>query len=157
MFANGKIHDVILRDLTKFLDERGWLTELFREDEVPPEFLPVMCYVSMTLPGIARGPHEHADQADYFAFLGPSNFKIYLWDNRKGSPTYMVRQAFFAGADAPRVVIIPAGVAHAYRNVGTATGMVMNLPNRLFAGRGKKDPVDEIRHELDPRTIFLLD
>jgi len=157
MFTNGKIHDVVVRDLTKFLDERGWLTELFREDEVPPEFLPVMCYVSMTLPGIARGPHEHADQADYFAFLGPSNFKIYLWDNRKGSPTYMVRQAFLAGVDVPRVVIIPAGVAHAYRNVGTATGMVVNLPNRLFAGRGKKEPVDEIRHELDPKTIFLLD
>ena len=89
MFVNGKIHDVVVRDLTKFLDERGWLTELFREDEVPPEFLPVMCYVSMTLPGIARGPHEHADQADYFAFLGPSNFKVYLWDNRKESPDRM--------------------------------------------------------------------
>ena len=97
------------------------------------------------------------DQADCFGFIGPSNFKVYLWDNRKGSPTYMVRQVVFAGQDSPRVVVIPPGVVHAYRNVGGKDGMVVNLPNRLYAGKGKKDPVDEIRHEDDPETIYKMD
>ena len=44
-----------------------------------------MAYISMTEPGIARGPHEHAEQADCFCFLGPSNFTVYLWDRRPGS------------------------------------------------------------------------
>ena len=35
--------------------------------------------------------------------------------------------------------------------------MVVNLPNRLYAGQGKKEPVDEIRHEADPQSIFVLD
>jgi dTDP-4-dehydrorhamnose 3,5-epimerase len=157
MFTNGKIHDVPVKNLTKFIDERGWLVELFREDEIDRQFLPVMSYISVTLPGIARGPHEHVDQADCFAFIGPSNFKVYLWDNRKGSPTYMTRQIVFAGQDAPRVVIIPPGVVHAYRNVGGKDGMVINLPNRLYAGKGKKDPVDEIRHEADANSPFILD
>ena len=157
MFKNGRIEGVILRDLVKYVDDRGWLAELFREDEIPKEFLPVMGYVSMTQSGITRGPHEHVDQADFFGFLGPSNFKIYLWDNRTGSPTYMTRQIVFGGEDAPKSVIIPPGVVHAYRNVGGKVGMVVNFPNRLFAGKGKKDKVDEIRHEDNPKTIFALD
>jgi dTDP-4-dehydrorhamnose 3,5-epimerase len=157
MFKNGTIQDVVVRNLTKYIDDRGWLSELFRSDEIFPEFFPVMGYVSMTAPGVTRGPHEHADQADCFAFFGPSNFKIVLWDNRKPSPTFMTRQIVYAGEDAPRSIIIPRGVVHAYRNIGEGRGMVLNFPNRLFAGEGKKHPVDEIRHEADPGTSFLLD
>jgi dTDP-4-dehydrorhamnose 3,5-epimerase len=157
MFANGNIKDVVVKDLVKWADDRGWLTELFREDEIDTRYRPVMGYISMSHPGIARGPHEHVDQADYFAFIGPSNFKIYLWDNRKDSPTFMTRQVLSAGEDAPRTVIIPAGVVHAYKNVGGKLGMVVNLPNRLFAGPGKKEKVDEIRHERDPNSIFVID
>jgi len=157
MFTKGVIKDVVVKDLVKFVDERGWLTEIFRSDELDQQYTPVMEYVSMTRTDVARGPHEHVDQADNFAFIGPSNFKVYLWDNRKGSPTYMTRQVIYAGEDAPKTVIIPAGIVHAYKNVGGRPGMVINCPNRLFAGNGKKEPVDEIRHELDPHTIFQLD
>jgi dTDP-4-dehydrorhamnose 3,5-epimerase len=157
MFKNGKIQDVVVRDLAKIVDDRGWLTELFRKDEIPEQYVPVMAYVSMTLPGIARGPHEHVAQADYFGFIGPSDFKIFLWDNRPDSPTYMVRQVLFAGENVPRTVIIPPGVVHAYKNVGGKTGMVLNLPNALYAGDGKHQPVDEIRHEADPHSAFHLD
>lgn len=69
----------------------------------------------------------------------------------------MVRQIVYAGEDAPKSVVIPAGVVHAYKNVGGKQGMVVNSPNRLFAGTGKKDPVDEVRHEDDPNSIFKLD
>ncbi|MDL1892350.1 dTDP-4-dehydrorhamnose 3,5-epimerase [Sphingobacteriales bacterium CHB3] len=157
MFKTGKIEGVIVKNLIKFIDERGWLVETFRQDELEEQFFPVMGYISMTNAGVARGPHEHIDQADNFAFLGPSNFKVYLWDNRKSSPTYMVRQIVYAGEDAPKSVVIPAGVVHAYKNVGGKQGMVVNSPNRLFAGTGKKDPVDEVRHEDDPNSIFKLD
>ena len=157
MFQEGKIHDVVIRDLKKFVDDRGWLAELFREDEVEQQFMPMMSYISVTHPGIARGPHEHVDQADMFAFIGPSNFKVYLWDARKNSPTFQNKFVFIAGEDAPKSVIIPPGVVHAYKNVGTSEGTVVNLPNKLFAGNGKKEPVDEIRHENFPDTLFQLD
>lgn len=157
MFQEGKIHDVVIRDLKKIVDGRGWLAELFREDEVEQQFMPMMSYISVTHPGIARGPHEHADQADMFAFIGPSNFKVYLWDARKNSPTFQNRLVFIAGEDAPKSVIIPPGVVHAYKNVGTSEGTVVNLPNKLFAGKGKKEPVDEIRHENRTDTLFQLD
>ncbi|MBV8857728.1 MAG: dTDP-4-dehydrorhamnose 3,5-epimerase family protein [Acidobacteria bacterium] len=156
-FKRGAIAGVLVRELKKYVDERGWLAELFRDDETAEEYLPAMSYVSATLPGVQRGPHEHADQADYFCFIGPSNFKLRMWDNRPESETYGCVMTVYAGEDAPKAVLVPKGVVHAYRNVGTAAGIVVNLPNRLYAGRGRGEPVDEIRHEDDPDTVFRVD
>ena len=156
-FKNGKIHDVVIRDLMKYQDQRGWLMELFRSDEIAEEFLPTMSYISQTEPGVARGPHEHKDQADLFAFVGPSMFRLYLWDAREQSPTFGHKMVFDAGEQKPQVVIIPAGVVHAYRNVGTIQGWVINLPNRLYAGKKRKEAVDEIRHESDLNSPYQLD
>ncbi|MCI0463053.1 MAG: dTDP-4-dehydrorhamnose 3,5-epimerase family protein [Gemmataceae bacterium] len=156
-FHDGPIDGVIYRPLSVYHDGRGWLCELFRHDDLPAEFHPVMAYVSETLPGVTRGPHEHRDQADCFCFLGPSNFKVVMWDNRPGSPTCGARQEVVAGADKPALVVIPAGVVHGYRNVGSVPGLVFNAPNRLYRGPGKKEPVDEIRHEDDPASPFQFD
>ena len=122
-FKKGTIHDVIIRELTKFQDKRGWLMELFRSDEIREEFLPTMSYISQTEPGVVRGPHEHKDQADLFCFIGPSTFRLYLWDARKHSPTFGHQMVFEAGEQKPQAVIIPAGIVHAYRNVGMKSGM----------------------------------
>jgi dTDP-4-dehydrorhamnose 3,5-epimerase len=153
----GRIHDVIWKRLVKFHDNRGWLCELFRDDDLPPESHPVMAYISMTEPGVARGPHEHVDQADYFCFIGPSNFKVYLWDARPHSPTYLSSQTEVAGIDNPMMLIVPAGVVHAYKNVGGEQGLVFNCPNRLYKGHGRKEPVDEIRYEEQTGSPFRLE
>jgi dTDP-4-dehydrorhamnose 3,5-epimerase len=153
-FQSGTVAGVIWKTLEKHHDPRGWLCELFRQDEVPPEYFPVMAYLSTTEPGVARGPHEHVEQTDYFCFLGPSNFLLALWDNRPGSITFRVRQNAVVGVDNPTLVIIPPGVVHGYKNVGRETGLVVNCANRLYRGRGRAEPVDEIRHELDPASPF---
>jgi dTDP-4-dehydrorhamnose 3,5-epimerase len=146
-FRDGPIDDVIWKRLTFHRDARGWLCELFRHDEMAADAYPVMAYMSMTEPGIARGPHEHIDQADYFCFIGPGDFKVYLWDARKDSRTYGHRDVRIVGESAPFALIVPAGVVHAYKNVGTGPGVVFNAANRLYKGWGKREPVDEIRHE----------
>jgi dTDP-4-dehydrorhamnose 3,5-epimerase len=156
-FHPGSIDGVIWKPLRKYQDSRGWLCELFRHDELPVEFHPTMAYISMTEPGVARGPHEHADQADYFCFLGPTNFKMYLWDNRPNSKSYLARQVEIVGADKSTALIVPPGVVHAYKNISSEPGLVFNCPNRLYKGPGRKDPVDEIRHEADKNTLFQLD
>jgi dTDP-4-dehydrorhamnose 3,5-epimerase len=157
VYQKGRIHDVIVKPLTKFLDERGWLSEMFRADELPEGISPAMAYISMTVPGVARGPHEHLEQTDYFCFIGPANFKVYLWDARKNSPTFGVKQLLYCGIDSPMAVIVPPGVVHAYKNVSSENGIVFNAPDRLYAGQGKKDPVDELRHEDVVDSPFILD
>ncbi|MBI4584662.1 MAG: dTDP-4-dehydrorhamnose 3,5-epimerase family protein [Planctomycetes bacterium] len=137
-----------------FRDPRGWLIEIFRRDEGDPRLLPAMGYVSMTRPGMARGPHEHAEQTDRFFFGGPSVFRLTMWDNRADSPTFQGKMVVECGSGAPAVVVIPPGVVHAYRNIGAVEGLVFNCPDRLYAGEKKKGPVDEIRHEDDPDSPF---
>ena len=156
-FTEKDIADVIVYPLKRYHDERGWLAELFRHDELKEEFFPAMSYISITKPGIQRGPHEHVDQADLFCFIGPSTFNIRLWDNRLDSRTFKHFMSLNVGEDDPKAVIVPKGVVHGYRNVGDVDGMVINCPNRLYMGEGKRDPIDEIRHEDDPETIYRMD
>jgi dTDP-4-dehydrorhamnose 3,5-epimerase len=151
------IHDVKWVPLKFFRDDRGWLTELFRDDLIDPKYHPVMAYVSLTRPGVARGPHEHAEQADYFAFIGPSTFRVYLWDARKDYPSYGKKEVREVGEAAPFALLVPPGVVHAYKNVGDKDGCVFNAANRLYGGWLKQDSVDEIRHEKDPATPYRLD
>ncbi len=157
MFKNGNIEGVLIKELKKHTDARGWLIETYRDDEIDSQYTPVMSYISMTNSQIARGPHEHIFQTDLFGFIGPSTFKIYLWDNRKDSPTYLHKMIITAGEDDPKSILVPPGVVHAYKNIGNKLGMVTNYPNRLFMGAEKKEKVDEIRHENDENTIFKLD
>lgn len=142
-------------------DRRGWLIELFREDVLKESgqegARPVMAYLSMTLPGVVRGPHEHREQTDFFAFIGPSDFEVTLWDNRFGSPTYRHRERLTLGASRPATLIVPPGVVHGYRNIGDVDGWVFNFPNRLYRGTGRQDEVDEIRHEDLPDSPFRLE
>jgi dTDP-4-dehydrorhamnose 3,5-epimerase len=146
------LEGVIIRELGVYTDERGWLVEIFRNDDTA--YRPAMSYMSMTRPGVARGPHEHMDQTDLFCFFG--NFRLFLWDNRKGSSTFGKKMIIdFDGR--PHIAIVPPGVVHAYKNVGQSESFVLNLPDRLFKGEGRAFPVDEVRYEHDPDSPFRTD
>ena len=151
-FSDGKIEGVVVTPLTVHEDRRGSLTEVFRSDELVMSI--EMGYVSVTKPGIGRGPHEHVLQSDVFCFPGPGIFEIRLWDRRPGSATFGESIRLQAGTGAPAVLVIPPGVVHGYRNISAEDGLVINLPNRLYRGEGKQDEVDEIRHEDEPDSPF---
>jgi dTDP-4-dehydrorhamnose 3,5-epimerase len=156
-FKDGPIEGVIVTALTAFRDARGWLIELFRHDQLPRDNWPEMAYLSETLPGVARGPHEHVDQDDFFAFVGPGDLTLYCWDARDDSATFGRRLKLVVGQSHPVSVIVPKGVVHAYHNFGPVPAWVFNAPNRLYAGEGKREPVDEIRHESRPDNPYPLD
>jgi dTDP-4-dehydrorhamnose 3,5-epimerase len=61
------------------------------------------------------------------------------------------------GASRPARVVIPPGVVHAYKNVGDVPGLIVNMPNRLYGGAGRRGPVDETRHELVAGQPYLMD
>lgn len=156
-WKTGDIDGVVLKPLARHIDARGWLMEMFRSDELDPELMPTMSYVSLTLPGVTRGPHEHVEQTDMFAFIGPGSFQLRLWDRREYSPTFGHTIVTILGADNPSIAIVPPGVVHGYTNVSDVDGLVLNFPNRLYAGEGKRSPVDEIRHEDDPTGQFSME
>ena len=156
-FKKGEIEGVIIEKLIKYSDERGFLVETFRVDNLSDNLQPVMSYVSYTNPGIARGPHEHLKQTDIFCFMGSGNFRIKLWDNRKESKTYRCCMEILGGEDNPIRIIVPPGIVHGYKNISEEVdGMVLNYPDKLYRGWGRKEEVDEIRHE-DKEDEFYLD
>ena len=141
-----------VRELIVHENRRGWLAEIIRDDE--SEFKPVMSYLSMTRPGLLRGPHEHREQTDCFCFVG--RFNLYLWDNRSTSPTYKEYKVI-ATTGVPTLAVVPPGIVHAYKNVDSVEGLVLNLPDRLYGGQGKGEEVDEVRHEDDPESPFRIE
>lgn len=148
------IKGVVIKNLNKNEDERGWLAEIWRSDE--SNFSPAMSYVSETKPGVIRGPHEHEFQADGFVFLGPGNFRLFLWDNRQDSQTFKEEMQIEVGENNPVFVIVPPGVVHGYKCISEKEAWCINLPDKLYAGKDKKEKVDEIRHEKDPNSPFKI-
>ena len=148
------IKGVIIKKLNKFEDSRGWLAEIWRRDE--SDFQPAMGYVSVTKPGIARGPHEHQFQSDVFVFLGPGDFEIHLWDRRKNSATNGEYWREKVGEENPCLVIVPPGVVHGYKCVSGEPAFCINLPDRLYRGEGKKEEVDEIRWENKEESPYKI-
>ena len=154
--SKNTIEDVIITPLEFRHDKRGWLTELFRSDELTEFLVPVMAYVSETCPGVSRGPHEHRDQTDLFCFFGPGDMTLYLWDTRESSLTRGAKLQILVGESNPCRVIVPPGVVHGYKNISDKNALVFNAPNRLFAGVNRESPVDEIRHEDDEHSPFQI-
>lgn len=142
--------------LPVFKDARGSLHELFRVDEIPAGFKPLMACSSWSHPGVTRGPHQHVEQDDYFTFAGPSDFSVYLWDDRLGAAGAAKGWLINTGEQMPSRIHVPRGVVHAYRNAGKCPGLVVTVTSLLFKGMGRHDPVDEIRHELDSNSPYRL-
>lgn len=149
------IEGVIIKKLEKFEDSRGWLTEVFRRDEI--DLVPAMSYISSTKPGVKRGPHEHVYQSDYFIFVGPGSFEVYLWDRREGSPTKGQAEKILAGEDSPMAILVPPGVVHGYKCVSAVPAWSINLPDKLYKNIKKEGEVDEIRWENDPASPYKID
>ncbi len=155
------IKGVTIKKLNKYDDERGWLAEIYRRDE--DKYQPAMSYISVTKPGVVRGPHEHVYQSDCFVFVGPGSFELHLWDRRPSSAKategkdleggYMKLEV---GEDNPTMVIVPPGVAHGYKCVGEKDGWCVNLPDKLYKGENKQEEVDEIRWEKVSGSIYKI-
>tara|TARA_Y100000310_G_scaffold345638_2_gene467589 strand:+ start:15116 stop:15586 length:471 start_codon:yes stop_codon:yes gene_type:complete len=145
MGQKSEIQGVIIKELKQWDDDRGYLIETFREDET--SIKPAMSYVSHTNYNTSRGPHEHASQSDMFVFVGYGDFELYLWDNRKLSPTFKKAEKFTVGESNKVAVIVPPGVVHGYKSISEKGSLSLNYPDKLYAGKNKKEEVDEIRHE----------
>lgn len=148
------INGVKIKKLQEFHDDRGYLAELFRQDE--DSYRPQMAYMSITNPNVVRGPHEHKWQSDGFAFFGPGKFRLYLWDRREDSSTKGEKIEIEVGEGNPTFVIVPPGVVHGYKCVSDIPALSVNLPDKLYKGENKQEEIDEIRWEEDKNSPYQI-
>jgi dTDP-4-dehydrorhamnose 3,5-epimerase len=143
------IDGVRIKPLRVVADERGWLTEVLREDdELFTRFGQV--YVSATYPGVVKAWHYHQRQTDNFACIA-GMVKLVLIDTREGSPTRDTINELFLGVQNPVLVQVPKLVYHGWKCISVEPSIVINVPDRPY------DRADPDEHRIAPHGTLPYD
>ncbi|ADK16810.1 dTDP-4-dehydrorhamnose 3,5-epimerase family protein [Clostridium ljungdahlii] len=141
MWVDNIIEGVKYKRLKVYPDERGSLIEIFRNDDEDflggkfGQLITSICY-----PGVVKGWHIHSVQVDRLAVIS-GMAKIVLYDARENSPTKGEINEFFVGERNPLFILIPPGVYHGLKAIGTQPSITLGLPTELY----KYDEPDEFR------------
>jgi dTDP-4-dehydrorhamnose 3,5-epimerase len=140
------IDGVTVKPLKVIPDERGYLMEMLRADD--PFFQQFgQSYLTAVYPGVVKGWHYHQLQTDHFVCV-KGMAKVVLFDRRKDSKTHGEVNEFFMGERNNILLVIPPGVLHGMKGIGTETAIIVNTPTHTY----KYDDPDEYRvdpHEND--------
>jgi dTDP-4-dehydrorhamnose 3,5-epimerase len=137
----GLIVGVRIRQVRLHADDRGYFLEVLRTGQGL-----VAGYANGTMqvsaacnfPSAIKAFHYHLRQTDCFTPV-MGLLQIALVDLRRGSPTFGAKNTIYAGALCPWQVLIPAGVGHGYKVIGTEPSLLVYASDRFY------DPEDEGR------------
>ena len=136
LISGVRVHQLVI-----WPDDRGYFLELLRGGQgLVNEFAWETTQVSASLsyPGTVKAFHYHLQQTDCWS-VAAGMFQCVLVDLRNGSPTYGARNTFYLGALRPWQILIPPGVAHGYKVIGSDPGVLVYATDRLY------NPKDEGR------------
>ncbi len=116
-----------VRHLVTHVDERGSVCELYDDRwGVNPDPL-VFAYTFTIRPGMAKGWGIHREHEDRYAFLD-GELELAFFDAREDTPTAGREFRLVLSAHDRSLVVIPRGVWHAERNIGSGDAVVVNFP-----------------------------
>jgi dTDP-4-dehydrorhamnose 3,5-epimerase len=122
-------------------DDRGYFLEVHRMGRGVANAFPAestQISAALNYPGTIKAFHFHLHQHDCWT---PANgmFQVVLVDLRLGTETYGARNTLYVGMLRPWQILIPPGVAHGYKVIGSAQAMLVYLTDRFY------NPKDEGR------------
>lgn len=127
----ANIDGVSIKQIKKHCDDRGFICEVYRDDE---DHMPPPCRqttFTVTHPGVVKAFHWHKKQWDYWFVLN-GMARIVLHDMREDSPTKGVTQVIVAGVHNPVAVAIPPKVAHGYQVLGNEPVMLFYHTSEVY-------------------------
>jgi dTDP-4-dehydrorhamnose 3,5-epimerase len=143
----GQIVGATVKELQPWPDDRGHFAEVFRDDEkIVAGFTVKQSSITMTRPGVVKAFHFHLQQDDVFVPVR-GTIRVALVDFRVDSPTYGIANSIFAGAQYPKAIRIPRGVAHGYEVMPGDELLMVYYTDRHY------DPKDEFRFRHDDPAI----
>ncbi len=147
------IQGVLVKPLTWHNDQRGSLAELVRADD--PDLVGDFAgfgqvYVTTLYPGVVKGWHRHAHQWDRIVVLR-GRALLGLVDGREDSPTEGATCRLVLGDRNFSVVLVPAGVWHGLKNIGTEEVLVCNVVSQPY------DPADPDEIRCAPHGVLDFD
>jgi len=125
------IDGVVVRYQQPVEDRRGEVLEVYRPSWGVHEDPLVYVYQIRLRPGAIKGwvIHEHQDDRLFFV-TGVLRWGLY--DDRPGSPTRGLVNDLVFSERAAALLVIPRGVYHAVRNIGTTDAIFINMPTRAY-------------------------
>lgn len=136
------IHGVRVAAYPVWPDDRGYFLEILRIGQSPlaSHFDPATTQISAALsyPSTIKAFHFHLQQTDYWV-AAQGMFQVALVDLRPDSPTYGAKNTLYIGTLRPWQILIPPGVGHGYKVIGTDPAMLVYVTNRFY------NPEDEGR------------
>lgn len=108
---HSTIEGVLVRPLERLDDDRGTLTEVFRDEWTIP-IQPTQWNIVQSEPGVVRGVHCHVIHTDYLTVVA-GELILGLFDARAGSSTFGVSELHRIPALTDGIVV-PVGVAHGF-------------------------------------------
>jgi len=130
-------------------DDRGYFLEVQRIGRgiaagFPPESTQISA--ALNFAGTVKAFHYHQHQTDCWVPV-KGLLQVALVDLRLESPSFGWRNTMYAGALRPWQVLIPPGVAHGYKVIGSEEALLVYLTDRFY------DPQDEGRIPYDDSSI----
>ena len=132
-------------------DDRGYFLEVARMGQgltagFPSETTQVSA--ALSYPGTIKAFHFHRRQTDCWVPV-EGMLQVALLDLRPQSPTFGARNTMYIGELRRWQLLIPPGIAHGYKVIGTVPAMLVYITDRFY------DPADEgrIPHD-DPKIQY---
>jgi len=132
-----------------FPDDRGYFLEVQRiglglNAAFPSETTQISAAVNF--PGTIKAFHYHLHQTDCWTPV-KGMFQVALVDLRLNSPTFGKRNTIYVGSLRPWHLLIPPGVAHGYKVIGSDEALLVYLTDRFY------NPRDEGRIPYDDPSV----
>ena len=106
------IKGIVINSLDVKTDNRGWLAEVLREENLSGQTGFGQMLVTVAKPGITKGNHYHTRKEEWFCVIKGSG-KLLLKNN--SSEEY---EEILMGDENMVAVKIPPNVTHAIKNIG---------------------------------------
>ena len=166
-FTSTKINGVYIVELEPRIDERGYFTRFFAQEEFERagiDFRMVQTNQAFTKgKGVLRGLHWQTEpklEAKFFSCLNGEIFDV-VCDVRKDSPTYGNWEGFHLNPDDFKLLFIPGGLAHGYETL-TENCKVQYMVSEFYSPEYEKgfrwdDPTFNIKWPMEPTFMSEKD
>ena len=148
--APGLIAGVQVSPLIIRPDDRGYFEEVFRLGQGLAQGMlsanRLQVSAALSYPGTIKAIHYHLRQTDLWTPVA-GLLQVMLYDLRMDSPTFGQLNTFYTGVLRPLQILIPPGVGHGYKVLGTESALLVYATDQFY------DPSDEGRLPWDDPDV----
>jgi len=139
------IDGILVEPMQVHPDDRGFFVELARlgsrgiaAEMIPDPRRKLQISTTLTYPGTIKAIHYHFEQTDLWAPVA-GMLQVFLCDLRRASKTFGLINTLYVGLHRPWEILIPPGIGHGYKVLGTQPAQLVYLTDRFY------NPLDEGR------------